>query len=76
MSVFYFVELLIGITNLVLLGYNSQIKETEMDCEYSSLENVWWFEVPHSRAKWRALVLGVVNWDFQPISKVNGRVIR
>ena len=32
-----------------------------MDSEYSSHENVWWFEVPHSRAKWQALVLKVVN---------------
>lgn len=29
--------------------------------------------MPHSRANWRALVLGVVNWDFQSTSKVMAR---
>jgi len=47
-----------------------------MGSEYSSHENIWWFEVPHSRVNWRALVLGVVNWDFESTSKVNGQVIR
>jgi hypothetical protein len=76
MNVFYFEELIVGITHLVLLGYNSQIKGIRMDSEYSSHENVWWFEVPHSRAKWRALVLGIVNRDFQSTSKLDGQVIR
>jgi hypothetical protein len=47
-----------------------------MDSEYSSQENVWWFEVPHNRAKWQVLVLKVVNWDFQSTRKVDGQVIR
>ena len=72
MNVFYFEELIVGTAHLVLLGHDSQIKGIKMDYEYSSHEDVWWFEVPHSRAKWRTLVLGVVNWDFQSTNKVDG----
>jgi len=75
MNVFYFKELIFGNTHFVLLGYNSQIKGIKMDSEYSSHGKVWWFEVPHNRAKWRALVLRVVNGDFQSNRKVDGQVI-
>jgi hypothetical protein len=75
MNLFYFDELIFGNTYFVLLGHNSQIKGIKMDSEHSSHENVCWFEVPHNRAKLRALVLKVVNWNFQSNRTVDGQII-